>query len=143
VPRPPRHPLTSRLLRALPPSRDRTDEAFLRLLDRRLAALERVAGGRKTGPAGAGMTRAERALARRVLGRRHAAWHDGDENLVRGTLDRWGTDRGPGERARGLLEAASALAAIDPPPGVLWFFLWEMESVLAGLFEADKGGGPC
>jgi hypothetical protein len=94
-------------------------------------------------PPDSGRRREERALALRALARREASWHDGDENLVRGYLDRWGRDPGPRERAGGLLEAAAALVAIDPPASALWFFLWEMESVLAGLFEADKGGGPC
>lgn len=86
----------------------------------------------------------DRALTRRFLARR--SWHDGDENLVRGYLDRWEKDAGAGSaaaRARSVLEGASALGGIAAPPGALWFFLWEMESVLAGLFEADKGDGPC
>ena len=115
----------------------------MRLVDRRLAALARIAGGQAARAAVAGMTARDRGLARRALARREAAWHDGDENLVRGYLDRWEAERPPAERARGLVETASALVAIDPPVGVLWFFLWEMESVLAGLFEADKADGPC
>jgi len=76
---------------------------------------------------------------------REGDWQDGDENLVRGYLDRWerGDGRAAAARARSLLECASALAAIGAPPGALWFFLWEMESILAGLAEADNEEGPC
>jgi hypothetical protein len=143
VPRPSRHPLTSLLRRSLPRPVDRADEAYLRLVDRRLAALAPMARGKSPFPADPGRRREERALALRALARREASWHDGDENLVRGYLDRWGRDPGPRERAGGLLEAAAALVAIDPPASALWFFLWEMESVLAGLFEADKPDAPC
>ena len=51
--------------------------------------------------------------------------------------------RGVAAPARALLEGAAALAAIGAPPGALWFFLWEMESILAGLVPADKGDAPC
>ena len=54
---------------------------FLALLDRRLAAL---AAGRPLRT-----TAGERALARRFLARITGRWDDGDENLVRGYLDRW------------------------------------------------------
>lgn len=83
----------------------------------------------------------DRARARRFLAPLEGTWHDGDENLVRGFLDRW---VGPGEdavvaRARGLVRAADELAAIGPRPETLWFFLWEMESVLRDL---APGPGP-
>jgi len=35
--------------------------------------------------------------------------------------------------ARGLVDAADALARIAPRPETLWFYLWEMESLLSGL----------
>jgi len=144
VPRPPRHPFTIAVRRALPRPLDLAAQRYLRLLDRRFAAVARIAAGAEARAVGAGMRPQERALARRFFARR--SWHDGDENLVRGYLDRWEKGPGPGgeaRRARGVLEGASALSGIGPPPAALWFFLWEMESVLAGLFEADKGDGPC
>ena len=100
------------------------------LLGRRLLALEAIALGKAHTMR---ESAADRALARRFLGPLEGTWHDGDENLVRGFLDRW---QGPGvdggvARARGLLRAASDLAGIGPPPATLWFFLWEMESVLS------------
>jgi hypothetical protein len=144
VPRPPRHAFTAALRRALPRPLDRGDESYLRLLDRRFAALARLAGGDPRG-AEAGLRRSDRARARRYLAPREGDWHDGDENLVRGYLDRWERDAPPSAArpARTLLDGASALAAIGAPPGALWFFLWEMESILAGLFPADKEDGPC
>jgi len=145
VPRPPRHPLTAAVRRTLSHPRDRSAESYLRLLDRRFASLARVAagGGATAGPTG--LAGAERELARRFLSPREGDWQDGDENLVRGYLDRWerGDGRAAAARARSLLECASALAAIGAPPGALWFFLWEMESILAGLAEADNEEGPC
>jgi hypothetical protein len=144
VPRPPRHPFTVAVRRTLSRPLDPAAQRYLRLLDRRFAALARIAARAEASLAAAGMRPEDRALARRFLARR--SWHDGDENLVRGYLDRWekgAGGEGSAERARGVLEGASALGGIGPPPGALWFFLWEMESVLAGLFEADKGDGPC
>jgi hypothetical protein len=143
VPRPPRHPFTVAVRRTLRRPLDLAAERYLRLLDRRFTALARIAAGAEARAGEAGMRPEERALARRFCARR--SWHDGDENLVRGYLDRWEKGSGPGaaERARGVLKGASALSGIGPPPGALWFFLWEMESVLAGLFEADKRDGPC
>ena len=35
--------------------------------------------------------------------------------------------------ARGLVDAAAELARIAPRPETLWFYLWEMESLLSGL----------
>jgi len=144
VPRPPRHAFTAALRRALPRPLDRGAESYLRLLDRRFAALARIANG-GAGGAQAGMQPSDRARARRYLAARKADWHDGDENLVRGYLDRWERAARPSaaEPARALLDGASALAAIGAPPGALWFFLWEMESVLASLFPADKDERPC
>ena len=80
-----------------------------------------------------GLLKADRRLARRALGPLEARWHDGDENLVRGLLDRWGPPGGEAGSviARRLLDAAAELARIDARPETWWFFLWEMESVLA------------
>jgi len=144
MPRPPRHAFTAAVRRALPHPLDRAAERYLRLLDRRFAALAHVANG-GAGGALPGLQPADRALTRRYLAARKAEWHDGDENLVRGHLDRWDRGARPGaaEPARALLDGASALAAIGAPPGALWFFLWEMESILAGLFPADKDERPC
>ena len=143
MPRPPRHPFTAVLRRALPKPRRPAAEPYLRLLDRRFAVLARISSGADPRATKASTSAPERRLARRFLAGRKGGWHDGDENLVRGYLDRW--ERGPAvrARARGLLEAAAALAGMRPPRGALWFFLWEMESVLAGLFEADKQERPC
>lgn len=144
MPRPPRHAFTAAVRRAWPRPIDDGAERYLRLLDRRFVALAHVARGGARG-ALPGLRPADRALARRYLAARKAEWHDGDENLVRGHLDRWerGARPSAAEPARALLDGASALAAIGAPPGALWFFLWEMESVLAGLLEADNQNGPC
>jgi len=62
---------------------------------------------------------------------------------VRGYLDRWtGRDEeGLAGTARALHEAAGALGAMRARPETVWFFLWEMESVLSAL--ADNPGRPC
>jgi hypothetical protein len=105
---------------------------YLALLDRRLVAL---AAGRipRTTPD-------ERALARRFLAGVTGRWDDGDENLVRGYLDRWQPPGAgaPEDTVRPLLAAAQDLGRIAARPGALWFFLWEMESMLRGL-ETDPG----
>jgi len=117
---------------ALPPRRAREAAPLLDLLASRLSALAEIAGGRSCAlPGGA----AARARWRRFLRPREGSWHDGDENLVRGFLDRWVR---PGQdprvaAARGLVEAADALARMAPRPETLWFYLWEMESLLSGL----------
>jgi hypothetical protein len=116
---------------ALSPRRARAAGPLLDLLARRLAALAEVARGRPCPlPGGA----AERARWRRFLRPLEGTWHDGDENLVRGFLDRWGLPgQDPGvSAARGLVDAAEALARIEPRPETLWFYLWEMESLLSG-----------
>ena len=84
---------------------------------------------------------AERARARRFLAPLEGSWNDGDENLVRGFLDGWqgAGDDGGVARARGLLRAAGELADMGPRPETLWFFLWEMESVLR---DFAPGPGP-
>jgi hypothetical protein len=124
--------------RALPAGRARASGPFIDVLGRRLVALEAIALGKAQTMR---ESAADRARARRFLAPLEGTWHDGDENLVRGFLDRW---QGPGEdggvaRARGLLRAASELAGIGPPPATLWFFLWEMESVLR---DFAPGPGP-
>lgn len=84
-----------------------------------------------------GLARRDRALARRVLRALEARWHDGDENLVRGLLDRWTSGDG-GETARRLLEAAAELARIEARAEAWWFYLWELESVLALVGEEGR-----
>jgi hypothetical protein len=104
---------------------------FLALLDRRLAAL---AAGRPLR-----VRAGERDLARRFLARVAGRWDDGDENLVRGYLDRWRRPGAPArqEAQRALLDAAASLGRIVTRPGTLWFFLWELESMLGGLEARD------
>jgi CheY-like chemotaxis protein len=121
--------------RVLPASGDR--DAYLALLEARLRALGAVAKGRGEWPRA---SRGERALARRVLRKLPGAWDDGDENLVRGFLDKW---LGPVETpavaaARSLLNAAAALAPIRARPGTLYFLLWEMESMLTSSGEIAR-----
>jgi hypothetical protein len=144
VPRPPRHPFTAAVRATLPRPLDAASRRVLELVDRRFAVIARIAEGAPGRAAEAGMARPDRALTRRFFARRQ--WNDGDENLVRGHLDRWEKGAGAGHaaaRAQAVLEAAAALGRIGAPPGARWFFLWEMESVLAGLFEADKPDAPC
>lgn len=108
---------------------------YLALLERRLAALSLRARGQAVSDEALGTRAKDRALARRFLRPLEAAWHDGDENLVRGYLDRWareGEDAGAAT-ARSLLAAADALAGSGARAPTLWFYLWEMESVLESL----------
>ena len=65
-----------------------------------------------------------------------ARWHDGDENLVRGTLDAWRAPGEPGTAAR-LLRAGAELVRIAARAEAWWFYLWELESVI-GLV-GDEG----
>jgi hypothetical protein len=138
-----RHPLTAALRRLLGGERAEQARDYLALLDDRLAALAALADG---GPLSRGDLRtspADRAVARRFLASHEGAWDDGDENLVRGYLDRWlrKGDDPLAAAARGLSEAALALAGMRAGAETLWFFLWEMESVLAAV--ADNPGRPC
>jgi len=129
------HPLTRAVARALPRPRSPLATRYLALLDRRLAKAERLAAG--LGAASRGETRASRDLARRFLRRYEGAWSDGDENLVRGHLDVWHREgvSPVTEAARAVSNCARTLGAIAPPPSTLWFFLWEMESMLeSGAF---------
>ena len=86
------HPLVERLRLSLGPAASR-NEPLLEALGGRLAALQALAAGRRPDWSG---ERQARAVTRRFLRRREGRWHDGDENLVRGLLDRW---QGPGEDA--------------------------------------------
>jgi hypothetical protein len=128
VPRARRHPLTAAVRRALRRPLSPTSRRYLGLLDRRLAAL---AAGRPPGLA------ADRKLARRFLARFAGHWDDGDENLVRGYLDSRGR-RGARDAPGALLDAADGLSRIAARPATLWFFLWEMESMLEGLAEPGR-----
>lgn len=134
-----RHPLTRAVAGALPRPRPRDAAAYLALLDRRIKALERAASGDAAGAKRPDSSRRDHALARRFLRRFEGTWDDGDENLVRGYLDRW--TRGPEApdqaAARSLVQAAGELSRLEARPGTLFFFLWEMESMLA------SSGGPC
>jgi hypothetical protein len=105
---------------------------YLRLLERRLSALSERAREHTVTRDALGLGPADRALARRFLRPLEGSWDDGDENLVRGYLDRWlrpGQDAGVAT-ARSLLEAADGLASMDARPPALWFLLWAMESML-------------
>ncbi len=135
------HPLVAAVRKALVPPLGADATAYLVLLERRLGALVEVAAG---GDVGVLADPGSHALARRFLRPLVGTWDDGDENLVRGYLDRWVAAGADPVRAaaRGLAEAAAALAAIESRPATLWFFLWELESVLSS-FVADKPPGPC
>jgi CheY-like chemotaxis protein len=107
---------------------DPTDaRPYLERLPERLERLGAVAAGR------AQAAGAPRPGVGRVVVAIEGHWHDGDENLVRGWLDRWRAASDAGATARILLEAVGELERIEPSPATLRFFLWEMESVLAGL----------
>jgi hypothetical protein len=111
---------------ALPAAARRTLDA----LERRFTMLDDMAAGREV--------RAEadapaRAALRRALAPLEAQWHDGDENLVRGLLEGWATPSAdqPQALAARLLRAGDELVRIGARPQAWWFFLWEMESLLA------------
>jgi hypothetical protein len=126
------HPLVGAVSAALPTPRPAESAAFLQLLARRLRWLEARASGHPRAAARLVASPAERSQARRFLRRFHGCWDDGDENLVRGHLDRFApVSADPGrEAARRLVEAASELATILARPGTLYFYLWELESML-------------
>jgi hypothetical protein len=140
---PRRHPLTAAVERALVGLARPEARRYLDLIDERLATLDDLAAGRPAAPEGLRVRPADRALARRFLAAHRSEWDDGDENLVRGFLDRWTKDHEDplASTARGLTEAAAALGGMRARPGTLWFFLWELESVLSTL--ADNPGRPC
>lgn len=144
MPRQGRHPLTIAVRRALPRPPPAGAADYIRNLDRRLEVLAGVARG-KAG----GLGRLRRELPARVNARRfprglEGTWDDGDENLVRGYLDRWVPHGEDPVRAaaRSLTEAALALGRMQARPEALWFFLWEMESLVSEMVErvADKPG---
>jgi hypothetical protein len=133
--------LASAAARALPHETPRRNR-YAALLARRFPALEAAARGEAADARALGLARPDRDLARRALGPLEARWHDGDENLVRGLLDRWMPPGGAATGsviARRLLDAAAELARIDARPETWWFFLWEMESLLARV----AGEGRC
>ena len=117
---------------ALPAALSPVQERYLDLLGLRLVALADLVAGRRASLA---LGSANRALSRRFLEPFRESWDDGDENLVRGFLDRWiPRDVDAARfRAQALLDAASELAGLSLRPATLWFFLWEMESMLPDL----------
>lgn len=121
------HPLVAAVEAILPA--DRRRGPFLELLERRLGALREVAEGRGAWPR---PNRCERALVRSVLHGRQGSWDDGDENLVRGYLDRWtpAGSEADASTAASLIAAADAIGSVAARPGTLFFLLWEMESML-------------
>ncbi len=133
-------PLARRALARVEPGDSRR---YVALVAARLGSLAAVADGlapaRDLAP-----TPVERRLARRVFSAIEGDWDDGDENLVRGWLDRRRTaGEEPGAAAaRALLAAARALVQIRPRPATVRFFLWEMESILAGLGEPAPLSAP-
>jgi hypothetical protein len=124
---------------ALPRPHPAAATEFLVLLERRMKALERAAAGGAPDAERPAALRREHAVARRFLRCFEGSWDDGDENLVRGYLDRWERgSRSPEQAAaQSLVEAASALARLEARPGTLFCFLWQMESMLASR------SGPC
>jgi hypothetical protein len=137
------HPLIAVIRRQLGEDLGERSRDYLALLDDRLAALGALATDRALLAGDLRVGPADRALARRFLAAHEGAWDDGDENLVRGFLDRWlrEGDDPLAATARGLSEAASSLATMRARPETLWFFLWELESVLSSI--ADNPGRPC
>jgi hypothetical protein len=137
------HPFCELLAATLGPARRAGEAEYLSLLDRRLRALEGIASGGAPDRGALGLGRTDRAVARRLLRRYEGRWHDGDENLVRGWLDKWAA---PGEGraalARRLSATAEALVRIRPRRETLWFFLWELESLLPDLAPAARKPRP-
>jgi hypothetical protein len=125
--------LTNAVDRALGGRRSAAASRYLDLLDRHLDALGAVARGGD--PATLREPGASRALARRFLKPFTGTWDDGDEAVVRGHLDRWLREGDDHRRAvvGGLLAAAEELVGIEARPATLWFFLWEMETVLESV----------
>lgn len=81
-----------------------------------------------------------RAALRALLQPLVGLWHDGDENLVRGLLEGWGgaeADR-PAAVAARLLAAGEELLRIAARREAWWFYVWEMESLLALVAEEGR-----
>jgi len=128
-----KHPLIAAVRRTLPRPLSPTSRRYLSLLDRRLATLAAVAEGGPTAALAEATT--SLALARRFLEPFEGLWDDGDEELVRGYVDRWLRQGEDPKRsaARALVTAARELAALETRRETLWFFLWELESVLESV----------
>jgi hypothetical protein len=128
-----KNPLIAAVRRTLPRPLSPMSRRYLRLLDRRLAALAVVAEGGRT--AALAESSASHALARRFLEPLEGLWDDGDEELVRGYVDRWLREGEDPQRAaaRALVTAARELAGLETRRETLWFFLWELESVLESV----------
>ena len=135
------HLLTGAVRRALRRPLTPAARTYLVLLEKRLRLLARLARGASLGPKEAAALAAGRTAAKRFLRGLESSWDDGDENLVRGFLDRWVAPAADpvAAAARGLTEGALALGRIQTRRGALFFFLWEMESVLAGLATPRRG----
>jgi hypothetical protein len=83
---------------------------------------------------------APRAALRTLLEPLEGRWHDGDENLVRGLLEGWAgveADR-PAAVAARLLAAGEELLYIAARREAWWFYVWEMESLLALVAEEGR-----
>ena len=137
------HPLAEAVRRALPDPLPPRAPQYLALLERRFAALDETARGGSPPRDALGLSRPERALARAFLRPLEGTWHDGDENRLRGHLDRWNRTGDSRQAARALLEAAGALVASAARAETLWFYLWEMESMLESVaaHESPRRGG--
>ena len=128
------------MARSLEPDAGRGERAYLALLDRRLVALASVAAALPATLSDLGLSAEDLAIARRFLRSREAAWHDGDENLVRAHVEARGADS-PARQARRLLDTADLLARIAPRIETVWCFLWLMEAALPPLVEPPHA--PC
>lgn len=133
------HPLVASARRALPKTPGRA--GYLRLLESRLEALDGLRSGRGLS-AGERDALAPSPLARRVLRPLEASWNDGDENLVRESLDTWHRrDRPPeADLAGRLLAVADQLAAMELRDQAIVFYLWELESMLHDLSPDPSSG---
>ena len=83
---------------------------------------------------------APRAALRSLLQPLEGGWHDGDENLVRGLLEGWAgreADR-PAAVAARLLAAGEELLHVAARREAWWFYVWEMESLLALVAEEGR-----
>lgn len=108
-------------------------------LDALIRRLAPVAPERAADGAGSA-TRARQA--RRVLECLQSCWNDGDENLVRGGLDRVLPVVPPAEvaHAHRLLDCARDLAAMNARPETLWFFAWYLEATRQAASESPQSG---